>query len=375
MFDETHNLFVMPQGIETRWASPENPTGARGQAAQANAGRKGAACFPLKAGEQRVLAEVSGRSGTVRRIWVTINDRSPQMLRSLRLDFFWDGAARPAVSAPLGDFFGMSLGRMAQYHSALFTSPEGRSFTCYIPMPFRTGMKMTVTNEGNRDLEMFFYDVDYTLSDPHGADVLYFHAHYRRENPTTLQQDYQILPLVRGKGRFLGCNVGVIADKQFYFHSWWGEGELKVYLDGDTDWPTLSGTGTEDYIGTGWGMGHYADLYQGCHIADPEHMRYGFYRFHVPDPIYFQRDIRVDMQQIGCWGPDTKPLFHYAEKPIYHAGPGQQVIDFSQSGGATPYGLFERQDDWSSCAYFYLDAPENGLPSLDVVDKRVAGLE
>lgn len=140
-------LYVVPDGVETRWASPENPKGEKGKAGQANAGRKGRPCLPLKPRERVVLAEARRTSGTVRRIWMTIGDRSPRMLRGLRLDCYWDGAKRPAVSAPLGDFFGTGLGRMAKFQSALFTSPEGRSFNSFVPMPFRTGMKIVLTNE------------------------------------------------------------------------------------------------------------------------------------------------------------------------------------------------------------------------------------
>lgn len=367
-------LFVLPEGIRSRWASPENPRGEKGCAAQANAGRKGSACFPLRAGEQRILAEVQGSSGMVRRIWVTINDRRPRMLRGLRLDFFWDGATKPAISAPLGDFFGLGLGRMARFQSALFASPEGRSFNCYVPMPFRSGMKILVSNESGTDLSMFFYDVDYTLGDRWGEDMLYLHACYRRENPTVLQRDYEILPLVRGRGRFLGANIGVIANKELYFTSWWGEGEVKIYLDGDDQWPTLAGTGTEDYIGTGWGQGRFDLLYQGCHVADHERMHYCFYRYHVPDPIYFYQDVRVTIQQIGCWGPDSKLQMRQAGRTIYRAGEGLVPVDLSEKGDPRPYGLFERQDDWSSCAYFYLASPENDLPPLDPPSARLAGL-
>lgn len=179
---------------------------------------------------------------------------------------------------------------------------------------------------------------------------------------------------MKGCGRFLGVNIGVMADKERYFTSWWGEGEVKVYLDGDSEFPTLSGTGTEDYIGTGWGQGQYAHLYQGCHLADHENLEYCFYRFHVPDPVYFRKDIRVTIQQIGCWLPDTKPQLHQSGRPVYQAGPGLVEVDLSESGDTGPFGLFERQDDWSSCAYFYLDRPESNLASLDAVDKRVAGL-
>ncbi len=368
------SLFVFPEGVQTRWASAENWKGEKGVAGQANAGRKGSPCFGLKAGESKVLAEVTGSSGTVRRIWITISERTPALLRGLRLSMYWDGADKPAVSAPLGDFFCHGLGRMATFQSALFSSPEGRSFNCYIPMPFRTGLKIEVHNESDVDLGALFYDVDYTLGDKHGDDVLYFHAYYRRENPTQLQHDYEFLPKVEGRGRFLGVNAGIIADTKRYVESWWGEGEVKVYLDGDSQFPTLCGTGTEDYIGTGWGQGQFANLYQGCHLADHDNLQFCFYRFHVPDPIYFSKDIRVTIQQLGCWSPETKPKMHALGNPIYKGGPGLEALDFSESGKTGPYGLFEREDDWSSCAYFYLDKPVNDLPPIDPVSKRTAGL-
>ena len=371
---DTVPWFVVPDGVETRWASPENWEARKGEGGRANAGRKGSPCFSLKAGEQRVLAEASGTSGTIRRIWMTIDDRRPKLLRGLRLDVYWDGAARPAVSAPLGDFFGTGLGRLAPFESVAFANPEGRSFNCFVPMPFRTGMRMVVTNESDADVVMFFFDVDFTTGDRHGEDVLYFHAHYRREHPTTMQRDYELLPRVVGKGRFLGVNVGVITDQRRYGNTWWGEGEVKGYLDGDTERPTLCGTGTEDYIGTAWGQGHYGSLYQGCHVADAKNMQYCFYRYHIPDPVYFRKDIRVTIQQIGCWGPDTTPLLHEIGEPVYKAGPGREEVVFAPSTGIPDYGLFERQDDWSSCAYWYMDRPENELPAIDPVDRRVAGL-
>ena len=132
-------LYEMPEGVESRWASGENPAGAKGQAGQANGGRKGAPTVAIKAGASRVLAAATGTSGTVRRIWMTFPDRSPRMLRSLRLDIYWDGAQTPAVSAPVGDFFGVGLGLAPAFQSALFANPEGRSFNCFIPMPFRNG--------------------------------------------------------------------------------------------------------------------------------------------------------------------------------------------------------------------------------------------
>jgi hypothetical protein len=364
-------LYVVPDGVETRWASPENPTGERGKAASTNGGRKGSAFFPLKAGEQRTLAEVKTGSGMVRRIWMTLNDRSPAMLRGLRLDMYWDGAKQPAVSAPLGDFFGVGLGGIVPFESAIFSSPEGRSFNASIPMPFRNGMRVVLTNESGKDQRQVYYDIDYTLGDRLPADALYFHAHFRRENPTRMQHDFEILPHLNGKGRYLGTNVGVIVDGQRYGASWWGEGEVKIYLDGDEKLPTLSGTGTEDYIGTGYSLGTYSHLYQGATIADHERQRYAFYRYHLNDPVYFRQEIRVTLQQIGFFwsndGTPEKPLL----PPIYNAGEGLHELDLRH---VPQVNLFERADDYSSCAYFYLDRPENGLAPLISAESRMQGL-
>lgn len=361
-------LYEMAEGVETRWASPENPRAEKGQGAQAAGGRKGSPTIAIKAGQSAVLAEARNTSGMVRRIWMTIPDRSPRMLRGLRIDIYWDGAQRPAVSAPLGDFFGVGLGQMAQFESALFSNPEGRSFNSVVPMPFRTAMRIVMTNESGRDLPELFYDVNYTLGDRHPANTLYFHAHWRRENPTKLQRDYEILPKVNGRGRYLGTNIGVIVDRETYSTTWWGEGEVKIYLDGDAEFPTIAGTGAEDYIGTAWGQGRFAHLYQGSPVADEQNMRWCFYRYHVVDPVYFQRDVRVTMQQIGYLADHSRGALVRTGRRIYRAGPGLVEKDLREDG------KFERADDWSSCAYFYLDRPENNLPPLDAAEKRMAGL-
>lgn len=370
-------LYEMPEGVETRWACPENRTGAKGAAARAGGGRKGSPFLPIAPGETVVLAEEQGVSGIVRRIWITINDRSPRMLRSLRIDMYWDGSAKAAVSAPLGDFFGTGLGLVAPFQSALFGSPEGRSFNCFVPMPFRAGMKIAVTNEGDEALGMLFYDVDYTVGDRHATDVLYFHAHFRRENPTTRRRDYEILPKVRGRGRFLGANIGVRPDTSRYGRSWWGEGECKIYLDGDDDYPSLCSTGTEDYIGTGWEQGTFSHPYQGCHVADKTSMSFCFYRYHVPDPVFFRRDIKVTMQQIGYWDPPTRDEFKAMGVRAMAAREGERIIDFAADAPETipDYGNFEREDDWSSCAYFYLDSPASQLPELEDAKSRTAGMD
>lgn len=310
----------------------------------------------------------------VRRIWITIPDRNPALLRSLRFEARWDGAAEPAVSAPLGDFFGVGLGRCVPFESEWFSSPEGRSFVCILPMPFRTGMRIEVANESAQSVPLFFYEVDYTLGDAIGDDALYLHAHWRRERRTGFQRDFEIVPAVSGRGRFLGANLGVIADRGRYLSSWWGEGEMKCWIDGDGDLPTLVGTGTEDWIGTGWGQGRFHHRWQGCPVAEPEAMRFCFYRYHGPDPVWFQRDLRVTIQQIGCWDPASKRAFAQQRTPPRAAAAGMPPLDFAAEGGLADYGLFEREDDWSGCAYLYLDRPGRALPPLAPVAERTADL-
>lgn len=363
--------------LETRWACAENPKGAKSGAcrpetrlyaphAQMTHDRKTSPCLaPLKDKQTHILAESSEGPGTVRRIWITLSDRSSKMLRGLRLECFWDGASEPAVSVPLGDFFCQSLGRMNSFHNALFSSPEAKSFNSFVPMPFKKSFKMMVTNESGSDLEMFFYQVDWTLGDNHGPDTLWFHAHWRRENPTTLCKDFVFLPYIKGRGRYLGVNFGVITDQTSYQRSWWGEGEVKIFLDGDTQYPTLCGTGTEDYIGTGWGQGRYNHLYQGCPLSDNARMIYGFYRLHIQDPVFFQKEIRATIQQIGSANPEERRQLRRRWLPLYY---GEELADLDK------YGNYERQDDWSSCVWFYLDRTTNGFPSLPPVAERTAYL-
>jgi hypothetical protein len=366
-------VFVLPAKVEARWINPENIQGTKGAGGQADNGRKGAPCYGrIKAGAQLELANYQGTSGVIRHIWTTIDDRSPKMLRGLRMDVYWDGADRPAISAPWSDLFGFGLGRMAPFECAAFNSPEGRNFNCFLPMPFRSGFRMTVTNETDIDLAMFWFQADITINDDLPPNALYLHAYYHRENPTTELQDYEFLCPVKGAGRYLGANFGVIANSQLYYRSWWGEGEVKLYIDGDQRFPTLCGTGTEDYILTSWGQGRYANAYSGCHLAEHERFRYCFYRYHLPDPIYFRQEIRATIQQIGCWDPGTIAQFHGNGVQLMH---GSQAVEMVAAAAASSYGLFERHDDWSSCAYFYLDSPTNDLPALDEVQLRTAGLD
>jgi len=370
-------LFQLPKNVETRWASPENFDAAKGGAGTKLCGRKGSPQRPLAAGESFVMAHAEDVSGTIRRIWITTRSRTPQILRGIVIRMYWDGEARPAVEAPLGDFFCMALGRMAKFENAWFDNPERRSFNCRIPMPFRKGFRITATNESDEDLGMLFYDINFTIGDEHAADVGYFHAHYRRENPTTLRQDFEILPKVEGRGRFLGCCIGAIADTKTWGRAWWGEGEVKVFLDGDTDLPTLAGTGTEDYIATGWGQGVYSHMYHGCPLADHEQMQFSFYRLHGPDPIYFHKDIRVTIQQIGCFGKEdmAQHMKDTGLAELVKCGDGSEVWTVENIEAMDYHcGIFERTDDWCATAYFYLDKPTNALPAIEPYEARVANL-
>jgi hypothetical protein len=370
-------LYSLPTSIQTRWASPENPDALPGAGGREGHARKGRAYLPLDMGETLLLAHAEG-SGIVRRLWVTISNRRPSMLRGLVIRCYWDGAARPAIEAPFGDFFGLSLGRMVAYENEWFDTAEGRSFNCRLPMPFRRGFRMTVTNESDRPLRALYYDVNFTLGDQHTESTGYLYACWRRERPTTLRQDFTILPHVTGRGRFLGCSLGVIADSARYGRSWWGEGEVKAFLDGDTDHPTLCGTGTEDYIATGWTQGEYADRWHGCPLADHEQMQYSFYRLHGPDPVYFQREARITVQQIGgARSASMREHMRGAGIDSYPvAGDGSRLATLTEleAQQEEQFYLIERQDDWCATAYFYLDRPETDLPPLAPFAERVAGL-
>ncbi|HEY0743436.1 MAG TPA: glycoside hydrolase family 172 protein [Chryseosolibacter sp.] len=375
-------LFEIPSGRQTRWISFENPSGAKGAGGKENKGAKGHAFDVVEPGGSRVMVDYKG-AGIIKRIWLTVNERSPQALRSMKIEMYWDNNSTPAVSVPLGDFFGIGLGRKVPFESEFFSDPEGRSFNCSIPMPFKTAARIVLVNEWKTPV-MFFYDVNMTTVARHEKDVFYFHAFWNRENKTKVGKDYTVLPSVKGRGRFLGMNVGVIADT-IYETSWWGEGEVKMYLDGDTNFPTLIGTGTEDYIGTAWGQGQYAHRYQGCPLADEKNKQWSFYRYHVPDPVYFNNSLSVMFQQIGGEMTDfvrrlkkkgavMRPVSVAAGDKFYKLFDMNPIPDLMDSTFPQGWTNYYREDDFSSTAYFYLDKPMNGLPALQNVQQRTRNL-
>ena len=375
--------FYAFQDLEPRWNSFENPTSEKGTGGKENRGAKGHPYDYLRAGESKVLMDVSG-PGIINRMWFTIQDRSPQMLRSLRIDMYWDGEDIPAVSAPFGDFFGNGLGRLVPHESELFSSAEGRSFNCFIPMPFKTGARVVVTNDGPQDLNMLFYDINFVKLNNWNDNNLYFHCYWNRDTATTPGVDYTILPRVQGKGRFLGVNFGVMANPA-YQKSWWGEGEVKMYLDGDDEFPTLIGTGTEDYIGTAWGQGAFINRFTGCPVADTEKDHWTFYRYHIPDPIYFKREFRADIQAMGGNMKEQVIKFIDNGAPLIPVSiqEGQVFmglmdsvppVDLKRAGLMDGWTNFYRSDDWSSTAYFYLDTPVSNLPRLAGLTLRTYNL-
>lgn len=370
-------------GTETRWASFENPGAVKGAGATENRGAKGHPFDSLEAGETKTLLQVKG-SGEIRRMWFTLDSKDPETLRSLRLEIFWDGASTPAVSVPFGDFFAAILGRTAIFENALFANPEGRSFVCYIPMPFRKGATLKLTNESAHKITYVFYDIDVLKMEQWDPDSLYFHATWRRERPTTLLHDFEILPKVEGEGRYIGTHVGVIAHPEN--SGWWGEGVVKVYLDGDSSTPTLVGTGAEDYIGTAWGEGVFSGRFQGSLLSDPQRGEFGFYRYHLPDPIYFHHDIRVTISQLGGQGRSKVVEMMKDGTPIIPVAmddrgkwiklldsPERELTDY-HTASSDPGVVYARQDDVSAIALYYLDSPESQSPPLSSVSERVSGL-
>jgi hypothetical protein len=366
---------VIDTGLDSRAVTFENPTGDRGAGGTAAGGRKGAPSRRVRTGERVVLADLDG-PGVVRHIWMTFPPAPPEDTRGIWMEIFYDDATEPSVSVPCLDFFGLPHGRPVPYASALTAMPEGRGLNAYFPMPFRGRMRVELTNGSSRSIELY-YQVDYTRQQELPADVGLLHCAFRRENPTTVGRDFVIAAVPEGPGRFLGCVVGVrVVDDG----SWYGEGEVKVFRDGDTELPTICGTGLEDYVGSAWGMGAHHGPYAGAPLvvervgsdarplALPAYV--GFYRWHVVDPIVFTDELRVTIQQIGMHsfpaGADEQFERFAADHPAAGAGwhrglPGLEAL-----------GLHERVDDYSAAAFFYARAP---LPveRLDV-DRACADL-
>ena len=373
------NLYTLPENFKNSSVSSfENINGLKGSGGKTNHSAKGNPSESLKGGESKTLLDISG-AGIIQRMWFTVRDRSPKMMRSMRFQIYWDGQEKPAVDVPFGDFFGYGLSKVVAYESALFSNPEGRSFNCMIPMPFRKGAKVVLINESKITIPSLFYDIDFIQTVKIPDDALYFHAFWTRQKTSEIGKDFVFLPAIKGKGRFLGVNMGVNIDPR-YGKSWWGEGEVKMYIDNDSAMPTINGTGTEDYIGTGWGMGKFTGMYQGCTVADDSLKQYAFYRFHVPDVIGFRESFSASIQQIGGDMRDAVRKMIKENAPLKPVTVGwlngfRLLLDDPKDIFDTdfPFGWvnFYRTDDYSATSYFYLNSPVSGLPGLPGVSERV----
>ncbi|MGZ5245491.1 MAG: glycoside hydrolase family 172 protein [Flavitalea sp.] len=375
-------LFQFKNNTTPGWSSFENKNSIKSAGGTSNRNAKGHAFEDLAPGSVTELLNIKG-AGTIQRIWMTVSDRSQFMLRSMKLEFYWDDEKTPAVSVPLGDFFGHALGKMSAFENELFSSPEGRSFNSIVPMPFRKAAKVLLVNESDRK-QTLFYEIDFIKVKQHPSMTLYFHAFYNDNAGTKLGEDYTLLPALNGRGRFLGTHMGIITDS-LYSTSWWGEGEVKIYIDDDGENPTLVGTGTEDYIGTGWGQGKYINRYQGCWLADSKTREWSFYRYHIPDELYFNKNIRVTIQQMGgestdfvrkivANGAKLLPVTVSTEKGFVKLFELNQAIALSNENFPQGWTNFYRLDNYSAVSYFYYDKPSSALPAISSKENRLRGI-
>jgi len=355
------NLARIDLGLDSRSISFENPQGVRGGGGRTAEGRKGAPSRLLAPGESVTLADIAG-PGRIRHIWMTFPPGTPEEMRAVWMELFYDGRSEPSISVPCLDFFGLPHGRASAYFSALTSVPEGRGFNAYFPIPFRNRARLVLTNSSTRSIN-FYYQVDYTLEAFIPEDG-YLHVPFRRENPTTLKKDFVIAEGLKGPGRFLGSAVGirVLQDGMI----WYGEGEFKFYRDGDEAYPTICGTGLEDYIGSAWGLNRHTALFAGAplnvlapHAAMPDFV--GFYRWHLPDSIVFHDSFKATLQQIGgVLVPKDRPDLLRKYQP---AGTGWENVR-SADGKAMVAGIAERRDDYCAAAFVYCRDPQP-VPRLD----------
>jgi hypothetical protein len=365
--------------FDSRSVSFENPTGARGAGGQASHGRKGRPLYILDPGEKKTLADLTG-PGTIRHFWTMLCTLPPQIARALRLEVFYDGLSEPSVSVPVLDFFGLPHGRCVEYYSAMTAINEGRGLNSYLPMPFKRSIRFELTNESPWHV-MLYYEIDYTLEPTMAERSGYLHATFRRENPTVLRRDFVIAEGLKGPGRFLGCSVGIrVIDKGY----WYGEGEVKIYRDGDRDFPTYCGTGLEDYAGSAYGLLRHYGLYSGSplQVPPPAHPEAGFesnpvlvsfYRWHLPDPVMFAEDLKVTIQQLGgneLFKKGQEVDFEHYQKTHIAAGPGWMT---DSGGDYLGSALIERSDDYCATAFVYCQRPQ-GVPryKTDVAVRDVA---
>jgi len=330
----------------TRSISAENLNGEKGKGGMATDGTGANAardlgrtwkinpCVRIKSKETYTVANINGE-GAIQQIWMTPTGN----WRSSIIRIYWDDEQTPSVEVPIGDFFACGWGQFAHISSLAICVNPGSAFNCYWEMPFRKQARITVENIADEEMTLF-YQVNYTLTDVPN-DAAYFHAQFRRVNPIPYKSVYTILDGVKGWGQYVGTYMAWGVNNT----GWWGEGEIKFYMDGDAEFPTICGTGTEDYFCGSYNFENqktkqyqefttpYAGLAQ---VIRPDgvyqsQQRFGLYRWHIMDPIRFEKDLRVTIQALG-W----------------------------RSGGR----YLPLQDDIASTAFWYQAEPHHAFPAL-----------
>lgn len=338
---------------QTRSICPENRTGAKGQGGATpweegvakraadglGTGWKVSPYLLVEPGQTVTLADIHG-SGIIRHIWMTPTG----YWRHQILRIYWDGSDVPSVECPIGDFFASGWGSYAPLTSLAVCVNPGSAFNCYWSMPYRKQCRITLENISHETV-VNFYQITYHEG-PVPEDALYFHAQFRRVNPLPYGQVYTLLDGVQGKGQYVGTYMTWGSNST----GWWGEGEIKFFMDGDQEYPTICGTGTEDYFCGSYNFENkavhqyeeFTTPYSGLsQVLRPDGLynsqtRFSLYRWHVTDPIYFDKDLKVTIQALG-WRRDGRYL------PL--------------------------QDDLGSVAYWYQDAPAKAFPALPSKDQ------
>ena len=337
----------------TRSISAENPTGEKGKGGMAvpdpqdpnlpfsnraidlGQGWKVNPFFKPKAGETVTLMDVDG-PGVIQHIWMATHLKEPGEGRSYVLRFYWDGEETPSIEVPMTDFFTVGHDIVSRVNSlAVVVVPEA-SLNCYWPMPFRRHARVTFTNESDKDMTNLAFQITYAETDV-AENAGYFHAQWRRAVTDRANPDYVILDAIKGQGRYVGTFLAwtQLSD------SWFGEGEIKFYMDGDTEFPTICGTGTEDYFCGSNGFPEvYTTAYCGTTLDGRRENgppKWSLYRWHIMDPICFRKDLRVTIQALGWW----------------------------------PNGRFQPlADDIASVAYWYQKEPHTRFPEFPGLQAR-----
>ncbi|HEY4415717.1 MAG TPA: glycoside hydrolase family 172 protein [Verrucomicrobiae bacterium] len=299
---------------ESRSLSPENFTGEKGKAGAAEEGTgkhaaselgrgwKVSPSVRIKAHSTFTLGEIKG-PGCIQQIWMTPTGN----WRFSILRFYWDDEKNPSIECPVGDFFACGLGQYCQINSLAVCVNPGSAFNCYWPMPFRKKARITLENLDDKEMTLY-YQINYELSKV-AKSAGYFHAQFRQEKSLKSKGLYTILDHVSGRGQYVGTYMA----REVHGPGWWGEGEIKFYMDGDKEFPTICGTGTEDYFCGSYNFeNHETHLYQTfstpyaglVQVIPPDKIyvpgqRFGLYRWHLADPVRFQKDLKVTIQSLG----------------------------------------------------------------------------